>query len=190
MYNIDDMLRVGVISSTHGIRGEVKVYPTTDEPKRFSKLKKVYLDYCKQGLKGIKERKSIELEICSVRYFKQFVILKFKDIDNINDVEEYKGMDLYVTREDALPLEDGEFYICDLIGMKVKDDEGKDVGVLKDVLQTGANDVYIVDGNEDFGLKELLFPVIDECILDVDLEKKEIKVHIMEGLLDLWDFMY
>lgn len=184
-YNIDDMLRVGVISSTHGIKGEVKVYPTTDEPKRFSELKKVYLDYCKQGIKGVKERKCIELEISNARYFKQFVILKFKGIDNINDVEEYKGMDIYVTREDALPLEEGEYYICDLIGLKVMDDTDKEVGILKDVLQTGANDVYVVQANDNFGSKELLLPVIDECILDVNLDKKEVKVHIMEGLLEL-----
>lgn len=185
MYNIDDMLRVGVISSTHGIKGEVKVYPTTDEPKRFSELKNVYLDYCKQSIKGIKKRKCIELEISSVKYFKQFVILKFNGIDNINDVEEYKGMDLYVTRDDALPLEEGEFYICDLIGLNVINDEGRAVGVIKDVLQTGANDVYVVNTNAEFGSKELLLPVIDECILDIDLDKKEVKVHIMEGLLEL-----
>lgn len=182
---IDKMLRVGVISSTHGIKGEVKVYPTTDEPKRFGTLKKVYLDYCKQGIKGIKERKCIMLEISNVRYFKQFVILKFKGIDDINDVEAYKGMDLYVTREDALPLEDGEYYICDLIGLQVIDDTGREVGVLTDVLQTGANDVYVVQANAEFGSKELLFPVIDECILDVDMDKREVKVHIMEGLLEL-----
>jgi 16S rRNA processing protein RimM len=182
MNNIYDMLRVGVISSTHGIKGEVKVYPTTDDPKRFSHLKRVYLDYCKQGIKGIKDRKCIELEISNARYFKQFVILKFKGIDDINDVELYKGMDLYVSREDALPLEEGEYYICDLIGLKVIDDKGQEVGELKDVLQTGANDVYVVNTNENFGSRELLLPVIDECILDVDLEKREVKVHIMKGL--------
>ncbi len=183
--DFDDMLRVGVISSTHGIKGEVKVYPTTDDPKRFSSLKKVYLDYSVTGIKGKKQVECIELRIERVRYFKQFVILKFKEIDDINDVEKYKGMDLYVTREDAIPLGEDENYICDLIGLLVVNEEGEAVGELKDVLQTGANDVYVVKGNEKFGNKEMLLPAIKQCILKVDLEKKQVTVHIMEGLLDL-----
>ena len=179
------MLRVGVITQTHGIRGEVKIYPTTDDPKRFDSLKKVYMDYTKKGVRGVMEQNLYELEIESVKYFKQFVILKFKEIDNINDIEMYKHMDIYVTREDAVPLEEGEFYIADLIGLDVIDDTGKKIGVLKDVLQTGANDVYIVTGNENVGNKELMLPKIDECVRDINLEEKTITVHIMKGLLDL-----
>lgn len=182
---LDNMLRVGVITQTHGIRGEVKIYPTTDDPKRFDSLKKVYMDYTKKGVRGVMEQNLYELEIESVKYFKQFVILKFKGIDNINDIEMYKHMDLYVTREDAVPLEEGEFYIADLIGLDVIDDTGKKIGVLKDVLQTGANDVYIVTGNENVGNKELMLPKIDECVRDINLEEKTITVHIMKGLLDL-----
>lgn len=185
MNKFDNMLRVGVISSTHGIKGEVKVFPTTDDPRRFDKLKKVYMDYSKKGIKGKLNSECIELEVAGVRYFKQFVIVKFKGIDDINDVEEYKGMDLYVTREDAVPLEENENYICDLIGLKVVSDKGEVIGEVSDILQTGANDVYLVKSNEAFGNKELLFPAIKQCILDVDLEKKEVLVHIMEGLLDL-----
>lgn len=182
---LDNMLRVGVITQTHGIRGEVKIYPTTDDPKRFDSLKKVYMDYTKKGVRGVMEQNLYELEIEDVKYFKQFVILKFKGIDNINDIEMYKHMDLYVTREDAVPLEEGEFYIADLIGLDVIDDTGKKIGVLKDVLQTGANDVYIVTGNENVGNKELMLPKIDECVRDINLEEKTITVHIMKGLLDL-----
>lgn len=185
MNEFDNMLRVGVISSTHGIKGEVKVFPTTDDPKRFSKLKKVYLEYSKKGIRGKQESQCIELEVAGARYFKQFVIVKFKGIDDINDVEEYKGMDLYVTREDAVPLAENENYICDLIGLKVISDKGEEIGELADVLQTGANDVYIIKANEKFGNKELLFPAIKECVLDVDLEKQEVLVHVMEGLLEL-----
>lgn len=166
-------LRVGVISSTHGIRGEVKVFPTTDEPKRFKVLKHVILKA---------KRETIELEIENVKFFKQFVILKFKGIDNINDIEKYKGAELWVTRENAVPLEEGEYFIADLIGLKVVTDEGKPLGVMKDVLQTGANDVYEVTMENG---KEVLLPVIDECILDIDLDKGEILVHVMDGLLDL-----
>ena len=104
---MDDMLRVGVISSTHGVRGEVKVYPTTDDANRFKKLKTVILD--------LGRGEQITLNIESVKFFKNMVILKFKEFDNINDIIPYKGMDLLVTRENAIPLEDGEYYIADII---------------------------------------------------------------------------
>lgn len=168
-----DKLRVGVISSTHGIRGEVKVFPTTDDPARFKSLKKVILEA---------KRETLELTVERVKFFKQFVIVKFKGIDDINDVEKYKGAELWVTREDAVPLEEGEYFIADLIGLTVMTDEGVKLGTLKDVLQTGANDVYEVAMS---GGKTVLLPVIDECVLDVDLEKGEVLVHVMDGLLDL-----
>ena len=172
----NDMLRVGVISSTHGVRGEVKVFPTTDDMNRFKKLKNVKLDTKKEYL---------DLEIQSVKFFKQFVILKFKGIDNINDIERYKGLDLYVTRDDAVKLEPGENFICDLVGCTViSDDEKRSVvGELKDVLLTGANDVYIVNTSDN---KEVLLPVTKECVLDVDIDKKEILVHLLPGLMDIY----
>ncbi len=179
----DDMLRVGVISQTHGIRGEVKVFPTTDDPKRFEVLENVYLRSVPQGMRGVASDELIHMKIKGVKYFKQFVILKFDGIDNINDVEKYKGYELYVTREDAVPLEEGEYYIADLIGLKVVDEDEKEIGILKDVLQTGANDVYEVKGNADYDNKEILIPVIKDCILNVDLERKVVKVHLLKGLV-------
>lgn len=169
---MEDLLRVGVIANTHGIRGEVKVFPTTDEKERFKDLKKVILDMGK-------EQKVLEIQ--SVRFFKNLVILKFKGIDNINDIEIYKGKDLLVTREDAVPLEEGEYFIADLLDLDVYSDEDEKIGVLYDVMQTGANDVYVVKTEEG---KEILLPAIDECILDIDLEESRMTVHIMEGLLD------
>ena len=139
---MEELFRVGVISNTHGIRGEVKVYPTTDNVRRFDDLKEVILDTGKEQL---------NLHVTSVKYFKNMVILKFKEFDNINDIIPYKGMDLLVTRENAIPLEEGEYYIADIIGSKVITDEDKILGTLTDVLQTGANDVYVVktkDGKE------------------------------------------
>ena len=169
---MEDLVRVGVIANTHGIRGEVKVFPTTDEKERFKDLKKVILDMGK-------EQKVLEIQ--SVRFFKNLVILKFKGIDNINDIEMYKGKDLLVTREDAVPLEEGEYFIADLLDLDVYSDEDEKIGVLYDVMQTGANDVYVVKTEEG---KEILLPAIDECILDIDLEESRMTVHIMEGLLD------
>ena len=169
---MEELFRVGVISNTHGIRGEVKVYPTTDNVRRFDDLKEVILDTGKEQL---------NLHVTSVKYFKNMVILKFKEFDNINDIIPYKGMDLLVTRENAIPLEEGEYYIADIIGSKVITDEDKILGTLTDVLQTGANDVYVVKIKDG---KEVLLPSIEECILDRYIENKIVKVHIMKGLLD------
>lgn len=169
---MEQLLRVGVISNTHGIRGEVKVFPTTDDASRFEQLKEVILDTGKEQM---------TLHIAGVKYFKQFVILKFKEYNNINDIERYKGKDLYVTRENAVPLEEDEYYIADLLGCKVVTDDGKDFGILKDVMETGANDVYVVKTKEH---GEVLLPYIDDCILNIDIENKVITAHIMPGLLD------
>lgn len=169
---MEKLLQVGAITSTHGIRGEVKVFPTTDDINRFKKLKEVVLDTGKE---------QITLEIQSVKFFKQMVILKFKGIDNINDIEKYKGKNLYVTRENAVKLEKDEYFIADMIGSEVSDEEGEVLGTLKDVMRTGANDVYVVENQEG---KELLFPAIKQCVLNVDVENKKITVHVMPGLLD------
>ena len=169
---MEDMLRVGVFANTHGVRGEIKVFPTTDDVARFKKLKKIYLD------KGIEK---MELEIQSVRYFKNMVILKFKGIDNINDIEKYKGKDLLIHREQAVPLKEDEYFICDIINAQVVTETGEEVGVLKEVLQTGANDVYVVRTTEG---KEILLPVIDECVLDLNVEEKIVTVRLMPGIMD------
>lgn len=168
-----DLLQVGVITSTHGIKGEVKVFPTTDDPSRYSYLKDVILDTGKE---------KIDLKVSGVKYFKQYVIVKFKGINDINNIEKYKGSTLWVTRENAVPLEENEYFIADLIGLKVITDEGEEFGELTDVMQTGANDVYVVETYKD--KQEVLLPVIDECVLDVNLEEGTVTVHIMEGLLD------
>lgn len=168
-----DYLRVGVISSTHGVRGEVKVFPTTDDPQRFRKLKRVILDTKKDYQ---------ELKIQGVKFFKNQVILKFEGHDSIEAVERYKGMDLLVSREDAVPLGENENFIVDLIDMTVVTDEGETLGTLVDVMQTGANDVYVVKTPEK---KEILLPAIRDCILEVNVEEKRMKVHVLEGLLDL-----
>ena len=169
---MEQLLRVGVISTTHGVRGEVKVYPTTDDVNRFKKLEKVVLDT---------GREYIDLEISGVKFFKNLVILKFKGIDNINDIEKYKGKDLLVHREDAVALEENENYVADLIDLKVVTDDGKVLGYLTEVMETGANDVYVVETEDG---QELLLPAIRYCILDVDLDEEVMTVHILPGLFD------
>ena len=123
----------------------------------------------------------MKLEIENVKYFKQYAILKFKGIDNINDIEKYKGRSLYVTRDQAIPLEEDEYYIADLMGLDVYLESGEKFGVLKDVMETGANDVYIVETEEG---KEVLIPAIHECVLDIDVEENRMEIHLMDGLLD------
>lgn len=168
---MEELLQVGVITSTHGIRGEVKVYPTTDRADRFKDLKRVMLDTGKETL---------PVEIETVKFFKQFVILKFKGIDNINDIERYKKCPLLIEREEAVPLEEGEYYIADMIGMKVQTEDGTEFGILKDVMETGANDVYVIDSPLQ---GEVLVPAIRECIQKVDIEKGLMTIHLMEGLI-------
>ena len=172
MENMEQFLRVGVISSTHGIRGEVKVYPTTDDPERFLDLDEVILDTGR-------EHKFLEIE--GVKFFKNQVILKFKGYDNINDIEKHLKKDLLVDREHAVELGENENFIADLIDMEVVTDEGKVLGTLTDVIETGANDVYAVKTPEG---KEILLPAIRDCILDVNVDEKRMTVHVMEGLLD------
>lgn len=155
------------------MRGEVKVFPTTDDPERFLDLEEVLLD-APGGLK--------KLEIEQVHFFKNMVIVKFAGMDNRNDVEGLRQKDLLITREQAVSLEPDENFIVDLIGLSVCTDEGEQLGTLSDVIQTGANDVYCVRTPEG---RELLLPAIKDCVLSVDLEKQEMLVHILPGLLDL-----
>ena len=126
-------------------------------------------------------KENIQLTVESVKFFKQFVILKFKGIDNINDIEKYKTKSLYVTRENAVRLRKDEYFIADLLGVDVWEDNGEKLGVLKDVIETGANDVYVITLEDG---KELLIPAIKECILDVDVENRKMTVHVMDGLRD------
>lgn len=169
---MENLLRVGVISSTHGVKGEVKVFPTTDDTARFKSLKKVMLDT---------GREHMDLEIQGVKFFKNMVILKFKGFDSIDEIEKYKGKDLLIWRDQAVKLGPDENFIIDLIGLRVVTEDGAEFGTLTDVIKTGANDVYEVRTVEG---KDVLFPAIKECVLNVDIEEGIVTVHIMDGLLD------
>ena len=167
---MEDLLQVGVITTTHGVRGEVKVFPTTDDSARFKKLKNVILDTGKMKK---------ELEITGVKFFKNMVILKFKGLDNRNDVENFRQAKLLVTRENAVELGEDEYFIADLIGLSAFSDEGEELGQVTDVLQTGANDVYVISGE---GKEDLLVPAIHECVKEVAIEVGRIVLHLLPGL--------
>lgn len=168
---MESELQVGVITQTHGIKGEVKVFPTTDDVGRFKKLKEVIMD---------NGRERLHLEIEGVKFFKQYAILKFKGYDSINDIEKYKSAKLYVTRDKAVKLKKDEYFIADLIDMEVVTEDGEYFGRMKDVLVTGANDVYVVTRDDG---TEVLLPAIRECVKNIDMEQGRITVHIMDGLI-------
>ena len=175
---MEDLFQVGVITAPHGVRGEVKVFPTTDDNARFKNLKTVLLD---QG------RGTRELEIEGVKFFKNMVILKFKGIDDRNDVERMRQAKLLVTRENAVELGKDEYFIADLIGLRAIDEEGEAFGTISDVIQTGANDVYVVTTKQG---EEVMIPAIKDCILEVSVEEQDgqagyVRIHLLPGLLDL-----
>jgi len=169
---MEDLLQVGAITTTHGVHGEVKVFPMTDDVNRFKKLKSVILKF---------KNEDISLNVQSVKFFKNLVILKFKEFDDINDIEKYKGCGLYVTRENAVRLSKDEYFIADLIDMDVLDENKNKIGIVSDVMLTGANDVYVITLDDG---RELLLPAIKECILNVDVSARCMIIHILEGLLD------
>lgn len=170
---METRFQVGVITSPHGVIGEVNVFPTTDDPKRFRRLKEVILV---QG----KNEKTVEIE--SVKFFKNMVILKLAGYDDRDAVEKLRQCSLFVPREKAVRLKEDEYFIADLMGLKVLDGDAEDaeLGTLEDVMETGANDVYVI---RLLGGRELLLPAIKQCILEVNVEEGFVRVHVLDGLL-------
>lgn len=169
---MNEYLEVGVVAGTHGVHGEMKVFPTTDDPTRFDELKEVTLD-----IEGINQ----VLVITQVKHLKKFVVLKIEGIDDPNQVMAYRNKSLYVSRRDAVELEEDEYYAIDLIGLEVITDDGRHLGSLEDIISTGANDVYQVND----GKRKWYLPAIKECILDIALDDGKIIVHLMDGLEEL-----
>ena len=165
----DDYLTVGSVTSAHGVKGEVKVFPLTDDPGRFGKCREYYLDL------GNEIR---PLHLQGVKYSGRFVILKFEEFSNRNDVENLHDKKLLVDRKHAVKLDKDEYFIADLIGIPVYEKD-RFVGTLTEVMPTGANDVYVVKKENG---RELLLPAIRECILDVDIEGRKMTVYILPGL--------
>ncbi|MEG2353271.1 MAG: ribosome maturation factor RimM [Clostridium sp.] len=154
-----EYLVVGQITKAHGLKGEVKVISFTNDPKRFKELKKFFID-------------GVERNLQSCKLQKDRVILKIEGIDSVEDTVPYKNKYISVHREDALKLEEGEHYIADLIGCNVFDEDGKELGPVYDVLQTGSNDVYwIKDGKE-----ELLIPALESIVTLIDIENSRIVI--------------
>ena len=164
-------LEIGQIVNTFGIKGEVKVKPFTDDITKFDDRKKVYIEN-----KGVKK----EYEIEQVKYHKNMVLIKFKDIETVEQAELLRNSYLFVDRESEKPLKEGTYYIVDLIGLEVYTDEGELLGNVDDIYNTGSNDIYVV--KNELG-KQILLPGIKEVIKKVDLENKKITVHLLTGLI-------
>lgn len=165
-------LEIGQIVNTHGIKGEVKIKPFTDDIKRFDKLKKVYIEN-----KNVKK----EYEIENVKYHKDMVLIKLKGIDKIEEAELLRNSYLKVERQDEEPLGENAYYVVDLLGLSVYTEENVLLGVLDDIFNTGSNDIYVV--KDELG-KQILLPAIQEVIKQIDVENKKIIVHLIKGLLE------
>ena len=165
-----EYLEIGKIVNTYGIKGYVKVIPLTDDLMRFKKLRTVYLEY---------QNKLIEVPIEDVSYSKNFVLLKFKGLQDINLVEKYKNCYLKVNRKDAVKLPENSYFIVDLIGLEVYTEDGRFLGKIEDIFKTGSNDVYVV--KNELG-KQILLPAIASVIKQIDLSQRKVIVNLIKGL--------
>lgn len=168
---MEQFFEIGVITGTHGIKGTMRVFPTTQEPSRFERLKEIIVE-----IRGKQETFHIQ----KVAYHKQFVLLTVKEITDINVAELYKNGRILIPDALAIPLEEDEYYTRDLYGLQVVTEDGEVLGELVKIYETGANDVYAVQ--KEAGDKELLIPAIKDCIKKVDLEAGIMTVHLLEGL--------
>jgi len=170
-----EWLNVGKLVNTHGIRGEVKVVSSTDFPEeRYAPGSILTMEEPDTG-------RRIEVEVQSARLHKNMFIIKLKGYDNINDVEKYKGWSLKVTKENLGELDEGEYYYFEIIGCRVLTEEGEDLGEITEILSPGANDVWVVQPAK--GKQQLLLPVIDDVVLEVDIAAKKVTVRLLEGLI-------
>ncbi len=167
-------LEVGKIVNTHGVRGEVKAIPLTDDPRRFDKLKQIYIsDVISENMK--------KYDIESVKYHKSFVILKMKEVSDIDSAQKLKEQFIIIDRKDAVKLPKDTFFMCDLIDLEVFDEKGDKIGTVKEILKTGSNDVYVI---EDENKNEILIPALKSVVMEISLENKKITVSLPQGLID------
>ena len=167
-----EFLRIGVVTSPHGVRGEVRVYPTTDEISRFSEVGTLLLE--KEGVRSLR---TIE----SVKQLKGMVALKLSRIDSVEEAEKIRNADLLIRRDQSSPLKEGQYFIGDLLDLLAVREDGTEVGTVEDVLKTGANSVLVIKKKDG---KELLLPVIPDCVLSIDSDEGIMTIHVLPGLED------
>lgn len=167
----NDTVVVGKITTTHGLKGTVKVLPMTEKKERFYDLTQIMAE--------LADGKQKVLTIEGIRSFKEGFLMDFKEIKDVNAAQKLRGAYLQIPRSQAMELEEGEYYIFEIIGAEVFTDEGERLGILENVIETGANDVYEVKTEDG---KEILIPVIPDCVLEVNTEEKKVVVHLLEGM--------
>ncbi|NDL68178.1 ribosome maturation factor RimM [Anaerotalea alkaliphila] len=168
---MEDFIYIGRVANTHGIKGGMKIFPTTEDPRRFEQLKSVWLEK--------PDGTTVKMDITQIKYFKNFVLLQFAQVQTMTEAEGYKQSIVKIPRSQALPLEEDEYYLGDLLGMEVWLEDGSRLGTLSDVIFTGSNDVYVVKREEG---KDLLLPAIKSCVLSVDMKDRRILVRVPAGL--------
>lgn len=168
---MQEFLEIGQIVNTFGIKGMVKVKPFTDDITRFDNLEKVYV---------VTNKTKKQYEIEEAKCHKDMILIKFKGIDKVEEAELLRNSYLKVDRNDEPELEEGTYYIVDLIGLDVYSDEGNLLGKLDDIFNNGSCDIYVV--KDELG-KQLLLPAISDVIKEINLEAKRIVVHILKGLI-------
>lgn len=166
-----EYFEIGQIVNTFGIKGFVKIVPFTDDLERFEELERVFV---------VKQKQLIEMQIEEVKYHKNLVLVKFKGIEDINMAEKYKGCYIKIKRENARKLPKDTYFIADLIGIDVYDENGNLLGKVDDIFNNKSHDVYVI--KDDLG-KQILLPSTKEVIKDVDVEKGKIIVHLIDGLV-------
>ena len=169
---MQEYLEIGQIVNTLGLKGMVKIVPFTDDIHRFDELKSVMLE---------RNQQKTEYEIEQVMYRKNMVYLKFKGIDRVEEAERLRNSILKIHRSEGAKQDEDSYYIVDLLGLPVYSDEGKKLGVLEDIFNTGSNDIYVV--KDELG-KQILLPAISDVIKNIDLEQGRITVHVVKGLIE------
>ena len=168
---MEEYFEIGQIVNTSGLKGILKIKPFTDDIKKFSNLKTIYIK-TKSGL--------TEFKIEQVRYVKNMVMLKVAGIDTVEEAEKYRNLYIKILRDQEEQLEEGSYYVVDILGCKVNTDANQELGKIVDVFQTGSNDVYVVKDEQG---KQILLPAIKQVIKNVDIKNKIITVHLLEGLV-------
>lgn len=168
-----EFIQIGKVANTHGIRGDIKILPTTDDVSRFELLERVYMDT---------GRERQEVTIVSLKYFKHMVILNIKEFQSMDDALPYKGASVLIPMEEALPLEENENYIFELIGLEAREEDGTVLGPITDVLQNGRHDVYVIDDNSKNGL---MIPATLAFVPEVNVEEGYVIVRLIDGLRGL-----
>lgn len=168
---MQEYFELGQIVNTFGVKGMVKVKPFTDNVEQFEKLGSILVE----------RNKSItEMQIEEVKYHKDMVLMKLKGVDDMNDAERLKGCTIKIHRSNARKLEEGEYFIADIIDSDVYTDDNQYLGKVDDIYNAGSSDIYVV---KDESGKQILLPAIKDVLLDIDIEKQKVTVHLLKGLI-------